>query len=107
MSDKWSEYNHQENEEMHIARNVKKNLVAERTANGFTVEVSVKWSYASFIRAEEEKCHKDFIQQFLTGVTVIPQSTVSKWLVKKRVDLTTFVIGMSPPVTIQNHRLLF
>ena len=47
MSDKWSEYNHQENEEMHIARNVKKNLVAERTANGFTVEVSVKLSYAS------------------------------------------------------------
>ena len=75
---------------MHIARNVKKNLVAERTANGFTVEVSVKWSYASFIRAEEEKCHKDFIQQFLTGVTVIPQSTVSTWLVKKKGRFNNF-----------------
>ena len=59
------------------------------------------------ICSEEEKCHKDFMEQFLTGVTVIPEATVNTWLVQKSVDLTTFVIGMSPPVTMQNHRLLF
>ena len=61
---------------MQIAQTLN-NLVAERTTNGLTVELSVKLSYASCMCAQEENSHRDFTQQFLTGVTVIPQSTVN------------------------------
>ena len=47
-----------------------KKVVAERT-DPLAVELAVKLSYASCIRAEEAKYHRDCIQRFLSGVTVI------------------------------------
>ena len=82
--DKWSEFNHEENEEMQIARNVK-NVVVERI-DPLVVEVAAKLSYASCIRAEEAKYHKDCIQRFLSCVTVIPGPINYKHFISSKND---------------------
>ena len=75
-----------------------KKVVAERT-DSLVVE---------YIRAEEAKYHLDCMQQFLRGVTVISGLINNKHFISSKVmDLTTSVIGISPPVKIQHRRLLF
>ena len=46
-------------------------MTAKRT-DPLAVELAVKLSYATCIRAEEAKYHKDGMQRFLSGVTVFP-----------------------------------
>ena len=46
-------------------------MVAERT-DPLAIELAAKLSYASCIRAEEAKYHRDCIERFLSSVTVIP-----------------------------------
>ena len=48
-----------------------KKVVPERT-DLLAVELAAKLSYASCIRPEEAKYHRDCMQRFLSGVTVIP-----------------------------------
>ena len=48
-----------------------KKVVTERT-DQLAVELEAKLPYASCIRAEEAKYHRDCMQRFLTGAAVIP-----------------------------------
>ena len=91
---------------MKIARNVK-NVVAERT-DPLAVELAAKLFYASCICAEKAKYHKDCMQRVLNSVTIVPGLSNYKHFISSRIMvLITFVIGMSPPVTMQHRRLLY
>ena len=67
----------QENEEINRktrkckVRETLKKMIPERT-DLLAVELAAKLSYASCIRAEKAKYHRDCMQRFLSGVTVIP-----------------------------------
>lgn len=56
---------------------------------------------------EEAKYPGDSMQRFLSGTMVIPGPMNYKHLISlKNDEFTIFEIGMSPPVTTQNHCLL-
>ena len=75
-----------------------KTVAAERTYS-LAVKLTAKLSYASCIYPEEAKYHRDCMQWFRSGATVIPSPIKYKHL-KKMMDLTTLVISTSPPVII-------
>ena len=62
-----------------------KYVVAERT-DPLAVELAAKLSYASCIRAEEAKHHRDCMQRFLSGVAVIPGQINYKHIVISKND---------------------
>ena len=62
-----------------------KNVVANRT-DPLAVEVADKLSYAACIRAEEAKYHRDCMQRFMSGVTVIPGPINKRHLHKSKND---------------------
>ena len=82
-------------------------MVAGQT-DQLVVELGAKLSYNSCIRAKEENYHRDYMQRFLSVVTVITSAINYKHFISsKMMDLITFVIGISLTVTTQHCRLLF
>ena len=54
--------------------------------DALALEVTAKLEYASCIRAEEAKYHRDCMQRFLSGVTVIPDPIIHIHVNKSKND---------------------
>lgn len=80
-----------------------KKVILERI-DPLAVELAAK---LSCMHDEDAKYPRDSMQQFLSGTIVIPGPMNYKHFISlKNDEFTIFEIGMSPPVTIQNHYLL-